>query len=98
MMTTVVGGKRQEHAVHYPSIKPELVELTTALHGLAHNADDRKKFVTDAGAYAAQFRLSDDQRDALVKLDVPLMGKMGAHPLVPFLANMQITHLRRSLG
>ena len=91
-------GKPEEHAVHYPSIKPELVELTTALHGLAHNADDRKRFITDAGAYAAQFKLSDDQRDALVKLDVPLMVKMGAHPLVPFLANMQITQLRRSLG
>jgi 2,3-dihydroxyphenylpropionate 1,2-dioxygenase len=91
-------GKAEEHAVHYPSIKPELVELTTALHGLAHNADDRKKFITDAAAYAAQFKLPDDQRDALVKLDVPLMVKMGAHPLVPFLANMQITHLRRSLG
>jgi 2,3-dihydroxyphenylpropionate 1,2-dioxygenase len=91
-------GKPEEHAVHYPSIKPELVELTTALHGLAHNADDRERFITDAGAYAAQFKLSDDQRDALVKLDVPLMVKMGAHPLVPFLANMQITHLRRSLG
>jgi 2,3-dihydroxyphenylpropionate 1,2-dioxygenase len=91
-------GKPQEHAAHYPSIKPELVELTTALHGLAHNADDRKKFLTDAASYAAQFKLSDDQRDALMKLDVPLMVKMGAHPLVPFLANMQITHLRRSLG
>ena len=91
-------GKPEEHAVHYPSIKPELVELTTALHGLAHNADDRKKFITDAAAYAAQFKLPDDQRDALVKLDVPLMVKMGAHPLVPFLANMQITQLRRSLG
>jgi 2,3-dihydroxyphenylpropionate 1,2-dioxygenase len=91
-------GKPEEHAVHYPSIKPELVELTTALHGLAHNADDRKKFITDAAAYAARFKLSDDQRDALVKLDVPLMVKMGAHPLVPFLANMQITQLRRSLG
>jgi 2,3-dihydroxyphenylpropionate 1,2-dioxygenase len=74
------------------------VELTTALHGLAHTVGDRKKFITDAAAYAAQFKLSDDQRDALVKLDVPLMVKMGAHPLVPFLANMQITHLRRSLG
>ncbi|HEY1980183.1 MAG TPA: hypothetical protein VGH13_08840 [Xanthobacteraceae bacterium] len=91
-------GKPEEHAVHYPSIKPELVELTTALHGLAHNADDRKKFIADAAAYATQFKLADDQRDALVKLDVPLMVKMGAHPLVPFLANMQITHLRRSLG
>jgi 2,3-dihydroxyphenylpropionate 1,2-dioxygenase len=89
------GGKIEEHAAHYPSIKPELVELTTALHGLAHNANDRQKFIADAAAYASQFKLSNEQRDALVKLDVPLMVKMGAHPLVPFLANMQIQHLRR---
>jgi 2,3-dihydroxyphenylpropionate 1,2-dioxygenase len=31
----------------------------------------------------------------LLKLDVPLMVKMGAHPLVPFLANMQIQNLSR---
>jgi 2,3-dihydroxyphenylpropionate 1,2-dioxygenase len=90
-----LGGKIEEHAAHYPSIKPELVELTTALHGLAHNANDRQKFIADAAAYAGQFKLSNEQRDALVKLDVPLMVKMGAHPLVPFLANMQIQHLRR---
>jgi 2,3-dihydroxyphenylpropionate 1,2-dioxygenase len=92
------GGKTEEHAAHYPSIKPELVELTTALHGLAHNANDRQKFIADAAAYASQFKLSNEQRDALVKLDVPLMVKMGAHPLVPFLANMQIQHLRRPRG
>jgi 2,3-dihydroxyphenylpropionate 1,2-dioxygenase len=73
------------------------VELTTALHGLAHNEDDRQKFIANAAAYAGQFKLSSDQRDALVKLDVPLMVKMGAHPLVPFLANMQIQRLRRPL-
>src|SRR5437660_540270 len=28
-----------QRAAHYPSIKPELVELTSALHGLAHDAD-----------------------------------------------------------
>ena len=92
------GGKPEGHPAHYPSIKPELVELTTALHGLAHNADDRKRFIADAAAYAAQFQLSDDQRDALVSLDVPRMVKMGAHPLVPFLAEMQIAQLRRSRG
>src|ERR1700716_896281 len=29
---------------HYPSIKPELLELTTALHGLAHNETDRAQY------------------------------------------------------
>src|SRR6202047_3692345 len=82
------------HDAHYPAIKPELVELTRALHGLAHEADKRAQYVADAGAYADKFRLPADQREALVKLDMPTIVKMGAHPLVPFLAQMQIQRLR----
>jgi 2,3-dihydroxyphenylpropionate 1,2-dioxygenase len=84
-----------DHAAHYPSIRPELVELTAALHGLAHEADKRAAYVADAGAYADGFKLPAEQREALIKLDVPAIVKMGAHPLVPFLANMQIQRLRK---
>ncbi len=82
------------HAAHYPSIKPELVELTSALHGLAHEAEDRRQYVNDPAAYADRFNLSPDQRQALITLDMPAFVKMGAHPLVPFLANMQIQRIR----
>ena len=88
------GQSNEPHAAHYPSIKPELVELTTALHGLAHDADMRAAYMADAGAYADKFQLPPDQREALVKLDTPSIVKMGAHPLVPFLAQMQIQRLR----
>ena len=83
-----------EQVPHYPAIKPELVALTSALHGLAHDAQRRAEYVADAGAYADQFALPPDQREALIKLDLPAMVKMGAHPLVPFLAQMQIQRLR----
>jgi 2,3-dihydroxyphenylpropionate 1,2-dioxygenase len=79
---------------HYPAIKPELVALTAALHGLAHDPDQRAQFVADAPAYADQFALPPDQREALIRLDLPAMVKMGTHPLVPFLAQMQIQRLR----
>jgi len=81
-------------APHYPSIKPELVGLTAALHGLAHEPERRAAYLADAGAYADQFALTGDQRAALIALDLPAMVKMGAHPLVPFLAQMQIQRLR----
>ena len=49
------GGQREaDHAAHYPSIKPELVELTSALHGLAHDADKRAQYMADAPAYRGQ--------------------------------------------
>ncbi len=39
-------------------------------------------------------RLPPAQREALIKLDVPSIVKMGAHPLVPFLAQLQMRRLR----
>jgi 2,3-dihydroxyphenylpropionate 1,2-dioxygenase len=85
---------RREGSPHYPAIKPELVALTAALHGLAHDAAERAQYVADAGAYADRFALSGDQREALIRLDLPTIVQMGAHPLVPFLAQMQIQRLR----
>jgi 2,3-dihydroxyphenylpropionate 1,2-dioxygenase len=84
----------QDQAPHYPAIKPELVALTSALHGLAHDAQMRAHYLADAGAYADQFALPPDQREALIKLDMPAFVKMGTHPLVPFLAQMQIQRMR----
>jgi 2,3-dihydroxyphenylpropionate 1,2-dioxygenase len=89
------GGQREAaRAAHYPSIKPELVELTSALHELAHEDGARAQFVANADAYADKFKLPADQREALIRLDSPTLVKMGAHPLVPFLAEMQIKRLR----
>jgi 2,3-dihydroxyphenylpropionate 1,2-dioxygenase len=80
---------------HYPSIKPELVELTVALHGLAHDEASRAAFLIDAAGYADRFRLTQEQRGALIALDTRAIVAMGAHPLVPFLAHMQVEHQRR---
>jgi len=84
------GTAEDDRAAHYPAIKPELVELTSALHGLAHDPALRAQFLKDAAAFADRFRLPPDQREALIKLDLPTMVKMGAHPLVPFLAQLQM--------
>src|ERR1051325_8860770 len=64
------GSPEEHHAAHYPAIKPELVELTSALHGLAHDAGMRAAFLKDAGAFADRFHLPPDQREALIKLDL----------------------------
>ena len=87
-------GARSEP--HFPSIKPELVELTVALHGLAHDAASRVAFLADASGYADRFDLTAEQREALIALDTRAIVAMGAHPLVPFLANTQIERQRCS--
>ena len=89
------GAEPPQPAPHYPSIKPELVELTTALHGLAHDEEVRCQYLADPAAYADRFRLTPPERTALLALDTPAIVAMGVHPLVPFLASMQIERQRR---
>jgi 2,3-dihydroxyphenylpropionate 1,2-dioxygenase len=80
---------------NYPSIRPELVELTIALHRLAHEEASRAAFLADAAGYADRFGLTAAQREALIALDTRAIVAMGAHPLVPFLASMQVERQRR---
>lgn len=80
--------------LHYPNVRPELVQLTSALHALAQDAGARVAYVADPAAYADRFELSPDQRAALIALDSEAFVRMGAHPLVPFLANMHVQRLR----
>lgn len=90
-----IGSAEQKHHAHYPSIKPELVELVTALHALAHEEETRQRYMKSPAAYADGFKLTPEQRKALIEMDQKAFVAMGAHPLVPFLANMQIQRLRR---
>jgi 2,3-dihydroxyphenylpropionate 1,2-dioxygenase len=80
---------------HYPAIRPELVDLTTALHGLAHDEQSRGEYLTDRAAYAGRFGLTQPQRTALLALDTPALVALGVHPLVAFLANMQVARQDR---
>ena len=92
------GGGGAERDLHYPSIKPELVGLTSALHNLAHDASARAQFLADANGFAAGFPLTPEQSRALVLLDVSTIVAMGTHPLVAFLANMQVQRDRAERG
>ena len=84
-----IDSATEQHEAHYPSIRPELVQLTNALHGLAHDQGKRDAYLRNAAGYADQFALPADQRSALINLDVPAIVAMGTHPLLPFLARMQ---------
>ena len=70
--------------------------MTVALHGLAHDEASRATFLADAAGYADRHRLTAEQRAALIVLDTSAIVAMGVHPLVPFLANMQVERQRRT--
>ena len=90
------GGPSSPAEPHYPSIKPELVGLVDALHGITHDRAQRAEYLADRAAYAARFALSDKQRAALIALDHKAIVAMGTHPLLPFLARMQVDRARQS--
>lgn len=84
------GGPPAPAELHYPAIKPELVGLIEALHGIAHDAERRAAYLADRAAYADRFALTPAQRAALVALDHQAIVALGTHPLLPFLARLQI--------
>ena len=88
------GSQLATHPAHYPSIKPELVNMTSALHALAHDTVARSAYIANPAQFADRFRLPEAQRSALIALEVRAIVSMGVHPLVPFLANMQIQRQR----
>ena len=81
------------HRPHYPPIHPERVALTDALHALANDGAARRRFLDDPAAYVAALGLSDVERAALAKLDQPALLGLGVHPLVPFLARLQLERM-----
>jgi 2,3-dihydroxyphenylpropionate 1,2-dioxygenase len=62
---------------------------------LVHDEAGRAVSLADAAQYADRFRLTAAQRQALMAFDTSAVVAMGAHPLVPFLANMQVERQRR---
>jgi 2,3-dihydroxyphenylpropionate 1,2-dioxygenase len=84
--------EKDESAPHYPSIAPDLVRLTDALHALANDPATRVRYLADPSAFASAAGLQGNQFEALVAMDLKALAAMGVHPLVPFLANM---HLQR---
>lgn len=89
-----VGADEPVRDLHYPTIKPELVQLTSALHRLAQDASARAEFISDPQRYADRFDLPAAQRAALVVLDSAAFVALGAHPLAPFLAQMKVQRER----
>jgi hypothetical protein len=64
-------------------------DLRSDLYGDKHRA-------RLAAAYAGRFRLTPSQRTALLGLDTQALVKLGVHPLVAFLANMQVERQRKT--
>ncbi len=79
---------------HYPTVHAERVALTRVLHALAHDGAERERYLADPPGYAALRGLGGAEAEALVSLEADAMAALDVHPLVPFLAKLQIDHDR----
>jgi 2,3-dihydroxyphenylpropionate 1,2-dioxygenase len=86
----------ESHTAHYPSIAPEVVKLTDALHGLANDEAARARYLADAAAFARAAGVTGKQAQALAAMDMKAFVAMGVHPLVSFLANMHLERERKA--
>ncbi len=83
-------------APHYPATRPELVTLTAALHALANDAEARIAFARDATGFVKSKGLDGAHAALLAASDFKAITALGVHPLVPFLARMQIERERKN--
>jgi 2,3-dihydroxyphenylpropionate 1,2-dioxygenase len=81
--------------LHYPPIHAARVKLTQVLYRLANDASERRRYLGDPNSYAAGAGLAADEAAALGALDQTRLLALGIHPLVFFLANMQLDHARK---
>lgn len=76
--------------LHYPPIDPERVAITRALALLANDASERARYLQSPTEYSAALNLSAEERDALVELTEEAFEELRIHPLVVFLARLQV--------
>ena len=78
---------------HYPSTNPDLVALTRALHALAYDEAARLAYRRDAPGFASACALSAEHATMLQAGDFRAIVALGVHPLVAFLARMQLERM-----
>ncbi len=94
MLSFAAARPERAEPLHYPPIHAARLPLTAALHRLANDDAARADYLRDPAAYAKSAGLAPDEERALAALDQTGMLKLGIHPLVFFLARMQIEHER----
>jgi 2,3-dihydroxyphenylpropionate 1,2-dioxygenase len=76
--------------LHYPPFRADRVELTRALYQLRTDGAARRAFLADRSQFAQSFDLDGQERQAFVGLEEELLRKLGVHPLLSFLARLEV--------
>jgi 2,3-dihydroxyphenylpropionate 1,2-dioxygenase len=76
--------------LHYGPFRVDRLPLLEALYALRGDGAARARFLADSSGYADSFDLDPDEREALQQLDERRLRELGVHPLLSFLARLQV--------
>lgn len=82
--------------LHYPMPDPGRLALYEALYTLRSDRTQVDVFLADPATFASGYDLADDERAALVALDEAALRGLGVHPLLGFLARLEVDLVKRS--
>jgi 2,3-dihydroxyphenylpropionate 1,2-dioxygenase len=81
---------------HYPMPDPALLPLYEALYALRIDPTAGDAYLAGPAAFADRYDLDETARAALVALDEAALRAVGVHPLLGFLARLQVDLTRRA--
>lgn len=90
------NGASPPAPLHYPMPDPDQLALYEALYALRSDGAATTAFLADPGAFADRYDLDAEARAALVALDEPALRERGVHPLLGFLARLEVDLARRA--
>jgi 2,3-dihydroxyphenylpropionate 1,2-dioxygenase len=76
--------------LHYGPFRVDRLPLLEALYALRGDGTARARFLADPSGYVDSFDLDPDEREALEQLDERRLRELGVHPLLSFLARLQV--------
>lgn len=80
----------EQPRLHYPMPDPARLALYEALYALRSDPEAQAGFLADRAAFADRYDLDARERAALVDLDEAALRDLGVHPLLGFLARLQV--------
>jgi hypothetical protein len=82
--------------LHYRHPPARALQLNKLLYRVRMDSLVRQHFIQDPDSVIAEYHLSPEEVSAVKALDVDALSKLGAHPLLAFMANYNVQQDRRA--
>lgn len=82
--------------LHYRHPPARAFQLNKLLYRVRMDATVRRQFMADPDSVIGEHRLSPPEVEAVKSLDVDALSKLGAHPLLAFMARYNVEADRRA--